>query len=147
MKNSFLLLGAFIIHNIVYSQSILTEKTKYHVQRMASNKGYEALFPMVCGDGITKKNVEIIYGIDNVSQKTADTLYLVSTLLQLNSQAKLKCIDTFSWEPTKITIVNTKTRGIAAIVRGINLNSDKISTSVDFYFIRKENGIFVTLGE
>ena len=56
MKNSFLLLGAFIIHNIVYSQSILTEKTKYHVQRMASNKGYEALFPMVCGDGITKKN-------------------------------------------------------------------------------------------
>lgn len=142
MKNIVFFLGTFLINSLVYSQSILTDKAKYQVHRLAT--GYEAVLPLVCGDGTTKKNVKIMYAIDSVSTKTADTLYLKYTLMLLNAQAKYKCANTFSWQPSEITILYSTATGVSAIIRGSAENSYGSRNSITIYF-KRENGAFVDL--
>jgi hypothetical protein len=144
MKKILFLLSAFVFTSVAYSQSILTDKTKYQVRRLATNKGYEAVVPLVCGDGETKKNVKVFYAIDSVSKKTADTLYQLSTLMVLNVQAKFKCKNTFSWQPSEISILNSNESGTVVIFKGSAENSYGSRNAVTVYFKRK-NGEFIDL--
>ena len=144
MKNLFFSLSSFVFSSVTYSQSILTEKSKYEVVWSESTIGYEANVPLLCGDGETKKNVKVYYRkIDSLNSQTADSLYQILLLTTLNEKAKSKCKNTYSWKPTTIRISNGKL-GISAIVEGSAENTYGSRGVVEVYFKRK-NGVFVEL--
>ncbi len=139
MKKVILSFLAIAFSCIAYSQSVLAEKTTYKIQRLSSNKGYEALVPLNWGDKKTLENVRIIYAIDSLTKHTADTLYDIKTLWQLNSQSKYKCKNPYSWRPSSITIMhNTETNKVSVIVSGSAENAYGSRGEVTFYYNRKD---------
>ena len=144
MKKILFLLTVLVFSSVAYSQSVLNDKTKYQVRRLATNKGYEAVVPLVCGDGETKKDVKVYYLLDSVNNNTADSLYDLATLMVLNVQAKYKCKNTFSWQPIEITIAKSPKFGFIVVFKGSAENSYGSRGFVDVYF-KRQNGVFVDL--
>lgn len=158
MKNLLLIFSAILLigsvsgqsilsENVKYKvgQSILSEKVKYKVKRLPTNKGYQATVSLVCGDKETNKNVAVMYALDSLSAKTADTMYQLVTLFSLNAQSKYKCKNTYSWKPSQFTIMhNNQENTISAIVRGSAENAYGSRGEVTFYY-RWENGEFISL--
>jgi hypothetical protein len=145
MKKTLLLLIAIAFSAITYSQSVITEKTKYKVKRISTNKGYEAIVPLVWGDKKTNENVTVVYAIDSLSKFTADTIYKIQTLYTLNAQSKYQCKNPYSWRPSTITIMHDKEKNtISVIVKGSAENAYGSRGDVTFFYNR-ENGEYVPL--
>jgi hypothetical protein len=142
MKNLLFVFGAVLLISNVNGQSILTEKEKYKVKRLPSNKGYEAIVPLVCGDSETNKDVTIWYGLDSLSAETADTMYQLVTLFSLNNKSKYLCKNAYSWKPSQFTIMhNNQENIIRAFVKGSAENAYGSRGEVNFYY-RWKNGQF-----
>jgi hypothetical protein len=139
MKKVILSFLAIAFSSIAYSQSILSDKATYKVKRLQTNKGYEATVPLNWGDKKTLENVSVVYAVDSLEKLTADTLYDIKTLWQLNSQSKYKCKNPYSWRPSSITIMhNTETNKVSVIVRGSAENAYGSRGEVTFYYNRKD---------
>jgi len=129
--------------NNASSQSILKEKVKYKVKRLESNLGYEAYVPLKCGDNQTIKNIRIIVAVDSLKTKTADSMYLISTIESLNILAKYHCKNSFSWQPIEISIMYSNGE-ISALAEGSAENSFGSRGNVNTV-LKWKNGQFVAL--
>lgn len=123
------------------SQSILSDTIKYQVKK---NQSYvEAQVPMKCGDNETIKSVQVIIYIDKMDKMQVDSMLNLSTIEILNIKAKYKCKNTYSWKPTKISILGREGT-ISAIVKGSAENAYGSRGEATSYFNWK-NGEFVDL--
>jgi hypothetical protein len=99
---------------------------------------------MKCGDNETVKNVQVFIYLDKMEKMQADSMLNLSTVEILNIKAKYKCKNTYSWKPSKISILGRGEGKISAIVNGSAENSNGSRGEVTTYFTWK-NGEFVDL--